>query len=580
MRIGTRIRQWAARRGRVLLALAAVAALTGGLAGCGATPTAAQVPNTLTIALGAQSTLDWWPPIVPGNDCYTLTGGGVVGPDMYMPLLWINRHDGIDFARSIANRIQVSDNYTRFTVTLNPKWHWSNGQPVTAQDVVYDWTLIHAASMSNSPLPYCYAGVGGVPQDWASVRATSPTTVVVQTRIPVNPVWFEHNGLGQLVPIPRQVWDRYANVDQELAWIKSIANDPQNPVYRVVDGPYRIAQAVTDQYWRFVANPRYDGTKPRIKTVLYDYETSDAAIFAQLKKGTVDIAAVPFSYYEPAQHLSGYRLIREDVFAFDFIHLNFHADTPDVGPLFNHLYIRQALQLGIDQPAIIQSLYHGLATPTYGPVPYRPANIYYDAALKNPYPYDPARGRALLEQHGWRMVNGVMTRGSVRLVLPYIYPAASATLQHIAELLKQSWAQEGIQINLEPLGGTLYLDTIGVAANSDKWAIAGRGVWIYFPDYFPSGGALFTTNAGVNFGGYGSNRMNQLVAATYQGGTPAQIRQRLDAYQVYAAEQLPVLYVPTPGTLYAVRDDVTGFQSQYNAIVGYTPDNRIAFTAP
>ena len=568
------------RRARHTVGVFGLLALAVVLAGCGPGTAVTAPPSTLSIALGPQSSLDWWPPIVPGNDCYTLTGGGVTGPDMYLPLLWINRKDGIEFDRSIASGIRVSDDYTRFTVTINPKWRWSNGRPVTAQDVVYDWTLIHGASGSTSPLPYCYAGVGGVPQDWAAVRATGPHTLVVQTRTSVNPVWFEHNGLGQLVPIPKSVWDRYANVNQELAWIKSIANDPGNAVYRVVDGPYRIVQAVPDQYWRFAANPRYSGTAPHIKSILYDYESSDAAEFAQLKKGAVDIATIPFSYFASAHQLKGYRLIREDAFAFDFIHLNFHADTPGVGPLFNRLYIRQALQMGIDQSAIITSLYHGLATPTRGPVPFRPANLYYDAKLPNMYPYNPTRGRNLLESHGWRLVDGVMTRGSQRLAFTYIYPSASTTLQHIAELLKASWAQEGIQARLEPLGGTLYLDTIGVAANSDKWAVAGRGVWIYFPDYYPSGGALFTTDAGVNFGGYRSARMNQLIAATYQGGTATAITQRFNAYQTYAAQQLPVLYVPTPGALYAVRDDVHNFAASYNAIVGYAPDNRLTFSQP
>jgi peptide/nickel transport system substrate-binding protein len=71
--------------------------------------------------------------------------------------------------------------------------------------------------------------------------------------------------------------------------------------------------------------------------------------------------------------------------------------------------------------------------------------------------------------------------------------------------------------------------------------------------------------------------MNRLIAATYQGGTPAQIKTRFDAYQVFAAENLPVIYLPTPDNLTEVADDVYGLGTNYNAALGYTPLNWVSF---
>lgn len=48
-------------------------------------------------------------------------------------------------------------------------------------------------------------------------------------------------------------------MSQELAWLKTISNSPTNPIYRVVDGPYRITNDVTDQYGKFTANPQGTG---------------------------------------------------------------------------------------------------------------------------------------------------------------------------------------------------------------------------------------------------------------------------------------------------------------------------------
>lgn len=94
-----------------------------------------------------------------------------------------------------------------------------------------------------------------MPTDWKSVVASGAHSVVITTTKSVNPVWFEHNGISRRVPLPKKTWDRYQNVNQELAWIKSISNAPTNSIYQLVDGPYRIQKMVSNQSWKYVANP-------------------------------------------------------------------------------------------------------------------------------------------------------------------------------------------------------------------------------------------------------------------------------------------------------------------------------------
>lgn len=565
-----RPRLWA---GAVLASVGMVAAACGAPSG-GA---AAGAASTVTIALTPGSSLDWWPPLVPSTNCSDLVGGGGVnGPNMYLPMLWIGRQDNINYSRSIASGITVSHGDTQFTIHLNPKWHWSNGQPVTAADVVYDWQLIHAATQTNSPLPYCFLGEGGVPTDWSSVTAPNSHTVVVTTTKAVNPVWFEHNGLSQFVPLPKQQWDRYSNMTQELNWIKKVGVTPSNPVYQVVDGPYQIQKAVANSYWTFKANPHYDGAhQPSIKTVVYRYETSSSAEFAQLRTGTVNVGYLPFSLYKESQQLSSYHLVSESGFSFFYLPLNFRSNALGVGGLFNHLYIRQALQEGINQPAIIQALYHGLAVPTYGPVPLRPKNLYYDPKLTNTYSYNVAKATQLLTSHGWSMHNGVMTNASgQKLSFTFIYTTGSSTFANMAQLLKQDWAREGIQVQLDPVGSSDFNAIVPTPAGGAKWAMAGGFGWGYGPDYYPSGGGLFASSAGFNVGAYNSGTMNALIAKTYAGGSPAQVSQRFFAYEAYAATNLPVLYVPTPDSLTEVANQVHGYRSAYNPINNYSPINR------
>ncbi len=544
------------------------------LSACGSAPSTASVPSVLNIGLAAQGSPNWWPPLSPSTSCATLTGGGEQAAFMYMPLLWINRTDQISYAKSIASGISISHHDTVFTISMKPSWHWSNGQPVTAQNVLFDWSLIKAASSSSSPLPYCFAGGGGVPNGWKSVTAPNSHTVVVTTKTSVNPVWFEHNALAQLVPVP-SVWQKYSNMHRELSWIQSIGSAPNNAVYKVVDGPYKISKAVTDQYWTYVANPAFSGIdKPQIQTVTYHYETSSANLFAQLRRGALDIGSLPLSLYSQRHQLTSYHLVKQQLFAYFFMTLNFRPNANSIGGLFNKLYIRQALQMGINQPAIIQSIYHGLAEPTLGPVPRYPANAYFDSAVHG-YAYNPQAGRKLLEKHGWSMVNGVMTRNGQKLEFPLLFATGSTSRTNMMQLVKSAWAQEGIVVHLQSMAPSAVGPIVGSAANSSKWAVDGNGGWIYVPDYYPTGGELYLPGAGFNRGGYNSSTMTRLIRQTYAGGTPTQIKARFDAYQVYAASQLPDLWIPTPESIAEVRNIVHGMQSNYNPIMALTPLNEL-----
>ncbi len=105
---------------RVITSLAAFSLLL--LAGCGvatgSAPASISHPNALTIAMAPQSQPNWWAPVVPATSCGTISGG--IGGSMweYMPLLWINSRDQIDYAQSIASNITHNTAGTQFVVHL------------------------------------------------------------------------------------------------------------------------------------------------------------------------------------------------------------------------------------------------------------------------------------------------------------------------------------------------------------------------------------------------------------------------------------------------------------------------------
>src|SRR5579875_1703837 len=126
------------------------------LAGCGAGPATTGTgiapglnAKSITLVGGVQVEPNDYFPIVSAAACSV--ENGTVTSQMYAPLLFFNKKDEIDYSQSVASGITVSHDDTVYTINLHPWWKWSNGTPVTAQDVVYAWDIIYASAQKNAP---------------------------------------------------------------------------------------------------------------------------------------------------------------------------------------------------------------------------------------------------------------------------------------------------------------------------------------------------------------------------------------------------------------------------------------------
>lgn len=536
-------------------------------------------------ALPAQTSPNWFVPLIP------TTADTVVNFQtdymMYKPLVYDNKHDQFDAKHGLAQSIHWNKSGTVYTIKMNPKWHWSNGHPVTAKDVVFTWNLIKAASQAHSGYAWTFSGQGsgGIPKDWKSVVAANKDTVVITTTKPRNPQWFVRNGLLEIVPIPQSVWDRYPhNMAKELSFIKSVANSPTNPVYHVVDGAYRLASYQPNSHWTFVPNAHYNGHKSYLNKVVFQYETTSAAEFAALKTGTVNVGYVGASLLGAKSQLTNDTLWTPYHLGFDYIQLNLNSKAPGgIGKAFAQLPVRQALQMGVNQQGMISHVFHGYGVIDDGPLAPRPQTVFFPSALKTqPYPFNPTAAKKLLEKNGWHLVNGVMTKQGMPLSFTMDYASGSHTGTAMAELMKANWAQEGIVVHLVPQS---FNTIVSYGQNNPtKWAVvdwSAGGAWTYGNDPYPTGGSLFATGAGINGAGYSSRTMDRLIRATYQPGTNQQTLSRLHAYEIYAAKQLPgVIYLPMEPKFLAHANTIHNTQKTLDTVGNIIHPNWWWITKP
>jgi peptide/nickel transport system substrate-binding protein len=600
----------AARPGRrILSALSAVcmACLVLAAAGCGqVSPATTQdriSGGAATVALQPGDQFTWILPILPFS---ASTGANLEYSEylMWRPLYWFGSpgHVGLNQAESLADPAVITSNGSQTTVTITLKrYDWSDGMPVTSRDVEFWFNLLKAEKAN-----WWDYVPGEFPDNVAAFTILSPTRFSLTFTGSYSVAWL-YNELGQLIPLPQQSWDKTSargkigNYDQTLAGAravygflaaqnKDLASYATNPLWQVVDGPWRLtsyAPATGDA--TYTRNTRYSGPATgSVRQLRVISFTSDTAEFdTLLSAGGISYGYLPFNDAAQARRVTaaGYTVQPWPTWGITYITLNYAA--PQVGAIFQQLYVRQAMQHLINQAGDISDFLQGYGNPTYGPVPLVPASPFISPQqTHNPYPYNPALAVALLRSHGWQITpNGTDTcqhpgtapgecgagiAAGARLSFSLQYATSTQGVDEETAVLQSAFAQAGIRLSLS---GAPFDTVVGddvPCAHSGCWQINyyGQG-WYFDPAYNePDGSAIFDSTGGSNSGGYHNPAADALMAKLPSGGYPA-----LYAYENYLAQQLPVLWMPQfDFQISAVSDTLRGVYPQ-DPLTNIYPEN-------
>jgi peptide/nickel transport system substrate-binding protein len=372
-----------------------------------------------------------------------------------------------------------------------------------------------------------------------------------------------------------------------------------DPLWQVVDGPWRLKSFSSDGNVTFVPNPKYSGpTKPRLAQFQELPFTSDAATYNVLRDGhTVNVGQVPSedlpartgaeSSAVPATNPLGSAYQLAPLYVWGWHYAVTNMANPTVGPLFKQLYIRQALQMTIDQDTEDKVAWRGYAVPTVGPVPVVPKTKWAapDQQGEGPYPFDVGRAKGLLTAHGWTENGGVMTctkpgsgtdqcgagiTAGKRLELTMEYATTYAATGQTMQQWKSDAEGAGMVIDLKPEQfNTVIADATSCPekASTCDWQMALWGSEVYNTD--PSGDGLFVPGSAANYQSYNDPRMTELVNKTLTSSDMADFY----AYEDYAAVQLPgALNVPNRYQIVAVSSDLHGV-TPLNPLQSITPED-------
>ena len=367
---------------------------------------------------------------------------------------------------TVENGLLVAD-FTSVTYNLLEGVLWSDGQPFTANDVVFTWNwVMDDANLAVTQEPY-----GQI----ANIEAVDDLTVTVTFGQP-NPTWSDtQTGAGASVILPAHILEG-GGKEASDAFL-------QNPIGT---GPYKVETFSTNDQVTYVVNENYrEPTKPFFERVILK-GGGDAASAARavIQTGEYDYAWNLAIEPEIAQSFEsddspGVLLVAPGL-SIERININFSdprqevttdipSATPEAAPtqvtqrsemntphpLFSDIAVRQAMTLAIDREQIASSFFFG------GDLEPPVVNVLSGiASMESPNTQvvrDLDAARALLDDAGWVLDGDVRKKDGLELSIDY-YTTVSQLRQKIQAVVKRDLEEIGFKVELKSVDAAIFFD--------------------------------------------------------------------------------------------------------------------------
>ncbi|WP_239284715.1 ABC transporter substrate-binding protein [Collinsella sp. An2] len=403
------------------------AALAGGLAGCsnastsagsGAGASAEGSTTQVVVAMNAGSE--------PAAGFDPLIAWGC-GEHVHEPLIQstlITTDEHLEFVNDLATSYSCSDDGLVWTFNLRDDVRFSDGEPLTAEDVTFTVNSIIANPASEADLSMVDEAV-----------ALDDTTVELHLNKPFNALLYT---LAVLGIVPAHAYG---------------ANYGEHPIG---SGRYLLERWDRGQQAIFTANPDYYGEAPIMERVVVVFMEEDAAL-AAVAAGQVDIA---FTYATHAgQSYPGYELVNYATVDSRGISLpcvpsggqkTVEGDTVyEVGnDVTCENAVRRAINMAIDRDSMIDGVLSGFGKPAYSVsdgMPWSSDDMRVD--------FDRDAARSLLDEAGWsESDDGIRQKDGVRASFEVWYASDDSVRQAMANELSNQLADIGIEA--QPRGGS------------------------------------------------------------------------------------------------------------------------------
>jgi peptide/nickel transport system substrate-binding protein len=295
-----------------------------------------------------------------------------------------------DFVPMLAEELPTLDNgglsedYSTVTWKLKPDLKWSDGEPVTSDDIKFTWEVL------SSPDAGALTGTGGFDQI-ASVETPDNLTAVITYSTPY-PAYLDQFAYGLF---PRHATGEPADM-ANWAWNRQ----------PVGAGPFVVSNWVSGQSIALERNPYYfEEGKPYLDQLVYAIVPEPAAQTAMMLQGEAQVHLWPSEDEAEYNSLLEGKAHQELAPGIWNMAIDFNLSAPFDGdpgptpphPILGDLRVRQAIAAAIDYDTLVSDVLLNTVSHSTNPFAYG----WYYCDLPRPFPYDPETAKSLLDEAGW-----------------------------------------------------------------------------------------------------------------------------------------------------------------------------------
>ncbi|MDP9354632.1 MAG: ABC transporter substrate-binding protein [Chloroflexota bacterium] len=330
----------------------------------------------------------------------------------------------------LANFWEIAPDGVTYTFHLNEDAVWHDGEPVTAEDVVFSFD---AALNPETGTTYLTSNEAAI----ASYKAIDEHTfqLVAKDRL----VTFLYD---VFVPImPKHIWENVPPAE----WATDPGSIGTDPSRVIGSGPFKFVEWVQGDHVTLTKFDDYYADVPNIQEFIFRVLPDDAAAVQALRTGEVDIVdGVPPAQFEELEAAEGIEAEAYDTFSFTWYAYNL---DPEKTTLFQDKEVRQALFYALDREAIVESILLGFGEVAQGTQPIL-SIAYAPDKLATRYDYNPERAQELLEQAGWVDTDGdgIREKNGQPLRFEAMTSEGAATNEQMIAYMQEAWREIGVDM--------------------------------------------------------------------------------------------------------------------------------------
>lgn len=363
----------------------------------------------------------------------------------------------------LAESWEHSEDGLTWTYTIRDDSTFSDGEPVTADDVAFTYNTImedDTGAMANATFVENFKSVTAVDDRTVEIELERPQATMLALDIPI---------------VPEHVWSEVDN-------IAKFGNEDSFPI--VGNGPFVLTDYQRNESITLEANEDYWRGPPGFDRLVYRFYKDGDAVVEALRKGEVSFVSGLTALQADALEGEDDILVNRAVGKrFAGLTLNPGAEAKngepigDGNPALRDQDVRTAILHAIDREALVDRVYSGNLEASGSYIPSRYADYHWEPEGSEVIPYDPDEANRILDEAGYeRGDDGVrVSPDGTRLTLRQFVHADIPEYLQIAKFMEEWLAEIGIEVETTPS------DDIGGILDTGRFDILFTG-WTVNPD--------------------------------------------------------------------------------------------------